>query len=417
MKLSFKAAAVKVLTEAEGPLSAQEIANIALEKGLIATEGATPDASMAAQLYVDLKKNPKTRFQKVGKGRFSLKTQQESAVSSELIVEKQNELVRSNLRKRLHEMDPYQFELLIGDLLRKLGYENVVVTKQSGDKGIDVIADLTLKGITNVKTVVQVKRYKVTNKIDGATVTQLRGSAEVDQRGLIITLSDFTKQAREESEAANKMPVSLVNGEKLIDLLMESEVGVKKQNLPLYSIDGEFFNPIEGGGGRPRNTGLKRGLWPLPGGIDKHVESLVLVLQAIEDGASTREKLTRWFLTAFDTVNSESTAAGYVTVPKTLGVVIVVDGKIQLTAAGRTFLESRDAGQLYEVVAKNVFGIVEMMEFIVSAQEIVTPDQMLEFFNDELDADWKSLHQVNFRLNWLVCLGRLAKVNGGYTLK
>ncbi len=64
-------------------------------------------------------------------------------------------------------MDPYQFEHLIGELLSELGYENVDVTKQSGDGGIDVVADLTLKGITNVKTVVQVKRYKASNKING----------------------------------------------------------------------------------------------------------------------------------------------------------------------------------------------------------------------------------------------------------
>ena len=34
-------------------------------------------------------------------------------------------------------MDAYQFEFLIGDLLQELGYENVEVTKHSGDKGIN----------------------------------------------------------------------------------------------------------------------------------------------------------------------------------------------------------------------------------------------------------------------------------------
>lgn len=59
-------------------------------------------------------------------------------------------------------------------------------------------------GITNVKTVIQAKRYSIANKVSGATITQLRGSAEVDQRGLVITTFDFTKDAIEESKASNK---------------------------------------------------------------------------------------------------------------------------------------------------------------------------------------------------------------------
>jgi hypothetical protein len=55
-----------------------------------------------------------------------------------------------------------------------LGYENVVITGRSGDKGIDVIAKLTLGGITSVKTVVQVKRYKIGNNINGSSIAQLR---------------------------------------------------------------------------------------------------------------------------------------------------------------------------------------------------------------------------------------------------
>ena len=141
-----------------------------------------------------------------------LLAQTESATSAQLIIEKQNELVRKALKKQIHDMDAYQFEFLVGDLLQKLGYENVEVTKQSGDKGIDLMADLTLEGITNVKTVVQAKRNKEGNNVPGKIVTQLRGSAEVDQRGLVITTANFTKDAIAEAKAPNKMPVALVNG-------------------------------------------------------------------------------------------------------------------------------------------------------------------------------------------------------------
>jgi len=207
--LSFKEAAKVVLKEAAEPLTPKEITIRAIEKGLLQTEGSTPEATMGAQLYVDVKRNPKTIFRNVGNGKFVLRSEQDTSDSAELMIAKQNELVRIAIRKRLLEMDPFQFEFLVGDLLKSLGYVNVQVTKRSGDKGIDVLADLTLEGITNVKTVVQVKRFKDGNNISGAIVAQLRGSAEVDQRGLVITTSDFSKDALIEAKAQNKMPVAL----------------------------------------------------------------------------------------------------------------------------------------------------------------------------------------------------------------
>ncbi len=54
-KLSFKEAAVKTLQDADQPLSAKEITEIALENELIDTSGMTPEATMAAQLYTEYK--------------------------------------------------------------------------------------------------------------------------------------------------------------------------------------------------------------------------------------------------------------------------------------------------------------------------------------------------------------------------
>jgi restriction system protein len=43
-----------------------------------------------------------------------------------------------------------------------MDYEDVVVTKQSGDKGVDVVASFQF-GITQIKEVVQVKRHMETS--------------------------------------------------------------------------------------------------------------------------------------------------------------------------------------------------------------------------------------------------------------
>lgn len=240
-KLSFKSAAKKILGRAKEPMSAAEITRIAIDERILESLGLTPEATMAAQIYTDIVKNKNSTFIKTGRGLFTLRSKTESVSTPTVIIDNQNELTRAKLKAILHSIDPFLFEYLVGDLLQKIGYENVTVTKRSGDKGIDVTANLTVGGITNVKTVIQAKRFTDSNKVTGATVAQLRGSAEVDQRGLVITTSDFTKDAITESQAQNKMPVSLVNGDKLIDLLIKYGVGIKKEELFILSIDETYF--------------------------------------------------------------------------------------------------------------------------------------------------------------------------------
>jgi len=414
--LSFKEAALRLLKESGEPMSPQDIINRALEKGLIQTQGATPGATMGAQLYVDIQRNPKSPFLKVGKGKFALRDQKESAVSAEIIIEKQNEVVRNALKKRLLEMDAFQFEFLVGDLLKKLGYSGVKVTKSSGDKGIDVLADLTMEGITNVKTVVQVKRYKEGNNIPGDVVAQLRGSAEVDQRGLIITTSDFTKGAVEEANALNKMPIALINGEKLLTLLIKNEVGVKKEMFPLYSVDTEYFENSEDEDSHSISSGKNRGLWPLPGGIDAYVRTLFKVLNAIELGFNTRPKLTKWFMDSFDVVKSAKTAGGYVGVPRAMGLTTMKNGKIILTDDGIKVQKTNDLDLLYTVFAANVFAIEEIMEFLKSSPEPQDEENVLNFLRENLDVEWKTYAQVNFRLLWLVNMKKILRTEAGYTI-
>ncbi len=55
-KISFKAAARKLLAQAGEPMTPKELTALAMEEGLIKTEGQTPEATMAAQLFLDVKK-------------------------------------------------------------------------------------------------------------------------------------------------------------------------------------------------------------------------------------------------------------------------------------------------------------------------------------------------------------------------
>jgi hypothetical protein len=55
---SFLEAALVILREAQRPMTAREIVDIALERGLVRTAGRTPDATLGAQLYARVRTNP-----------------------------------------------------------------------------------------------------------------------------------------------------------------------------------------------------------------------------------------------------------------------------------------------------------------------------------------------------------------------
>lgn len=408
-KLSFKEAAVKILKEAEEPLSAKDITKIAFEEGLIESAGATPEATMAAQLYTDTGK-----FKKVGRGLFALVRQTESAKSPLIAIQNQNNLVKQKLIEKIQEMDPFLFEFLVAELLRKIGYENVDVTKRSGDKGIDITGNLTVGGLTSVKTVIQVKRYKTGNNISGKYITQLRGSAEVDQRGLIITTSDFTKDARDESKAINKMPVALVNGAKLIELLFQYRVGVKEDIVSVFSINSELFENELNDSTVRGSESKSKALWPLPGGIYSYVDTLNQLLERIVKEKSTREELVNWFVASFESVNSKKTANGYLNVPKNMGLIDFVGGNCVLTSDGKKYHDNKELQFLFKTISKNIMAFEEVHQFLLSSSESKSEQEVLEYIIENFDVSWSTLAQVNFRLLWLVNLGKIERTTDGY---
>ncbi|MBU2476697.1 restriction endonuclease [Candidatus Micrarchaeota archaeon] len=411
--VSFKKAAYEILKESDEPLTAKEITDTALQEGFIKTEGQTPEATMAAQLYIDINGNKESPFIKVGRGHFSLK--QKDSLSSPLpLLEKQNEKVKQALKEELLKMDPYQFEYLIRDLLQEIGYENVTVTKRSGDGGIDLLANLAAGGLTNIKTAVQAKRFK--NNVSGKVITQLRGSAEIGQRGLVVTTSDFTKDAILEAKAQSKTPIGLVNGDKLITLLFKHGVGVKKEEKTIFSLDKEYFHGETSTLKKSLGSEKNKSIWPLPGGTHNYVDTLNKFLEAVNGGINKKTKLVEWYKNNFENVQSDKTAEGYIFVPKSMGLVDIRDGQYSLTEDGKKYLHSKDLNRLYEIISKNIFAFDEINEFLKTSKEPKNEQELLDYLNENLDAEWTSFAQTNFRLLWLINLKKIKKIEGGYII-
>jgi restriction system protein len=147
-----------------------------------------------------------------------------------------NNEARKILADTLAEMDPYKFEHLIKSLLEEMGYSNVTVTSPSNDKGVDVIGDIEL-GISSVKEVVQVKRH--VGSINRPVLDQLRGSLPMFDaiRGTIITTGKFAKGTISAALDRRGAPITLIDGNKLLSLLMQYEIGISKRLFELYEYD------------------------------------------------------------------------------------------------------------------------------------------------------------------------------------
>jgi restriction system protein len=142
-------------------------------------------------------------------------------------IERQNEQARDQLLELLLSMPPTKFEELIGVLLVKLGFEDVTVTSPSCDGGIDVRGTMVTGDVIRTRMAVQVKRWKLKLNVQAPTIQQVRGSLGAHEQGMIITTSDFSKGAREEAERSGATPVGLMNGQQLVKLLVENEIGAR----------------------------------------------------------------------------------------------------------------------------------------------------------------------------------------------
>lgn len=234
---SFTDAAERILeASVSRHLHYRDITRMALEQHMLETAGKTPEASMYAQILTEVKRcrirNVKPRFMLLGKGMISLTKWQASGIAYQ--VDEANKHAREKLLKHIKAMKPYDFEGLIKELLLALGFENVDVTTPTNDGGIDVRGTLVAANVIRTRLAVQVKRWK--HNIQAPVIQQVRGSLGTHEQGLIITTSDFSKGAKEEAIRSTATPVALMNGEQLVDLLIQNEIGITLTPLQLIQL-------------------------------------------------------------------------------------------------------------------------------------------------------------------------------------
>lgn len=105
----------------------------------------------------------------------------------------------SNDPNLMHEMDPIDFENFIAGLLDKSGFENIIVTPRSGDKGRDILATQTIYDVPIIFAF-ECKKYAPHRKIQPDIMRALLGTISHAQtkanKGVLVTTSSFTRGAK-----------------------------------------------------------------------------------------------------------------------------------------------------------------------------------------------------------------------------
>ena len=134
------------------------------------------------------------------------------------------------------------FERLSQRLLREAGFIQVVVTGRSGDDGIDGHGTLQINPLVSFKVLFQCKRYA--KSVSSPHVRDFRGAmAGRADKGIIITTGSFTADAKREASRDGVPPIELIDGEKLLDMLENLELGLRI--VTTYEVNHAFFSEFQ----------------------------------------------------------------------------------------------------------------------------------------------------------------------------
>jgi len=124
----------------------------------------------------------------------------------------------------VYAIDPFKWEEIIAGAYVEAGFDEVVLTPRSGDKGRDIVA--TKKGVGSIRIFDQVKAYKPGHLVTAEEVRALAGTlfaAQNVSKGVVTTTSDFAPRIETHDFVKALIPyrLELKNRDTLLQWLTE----------------------------------------------------------------------------------------------------------------------------------------------------------------------------------------------------
>jgi restriction system protein len=256
-KLTIVEAAVEALVLLATPSSTKQIYSKILERQLYKFGAQDPVAVLRVQLERHCDRTSwssearNKRFSKNDDGLFYLLSHEpinqvnnciseSNQANISLVLELAKKLKKSTIDRiidHLYTLEPEEFESFCRRFLERYGFDNMLVTQRGRDGGIDVTGYLEV-GISQLHVAAQCKRYKKGNKVSRPDIAQFRGDIQGDyQQGIFITTSSFTQEAQDVAFKRGCVPIVLIDGETLAEIMIDRGIGVSTSNIPIYEFE------------------------------------------------------------------------------------------------------------------------------------------------------------------------------------
>jgi restriction system protein len=158
-------------------------------------------------------------------------------------------LVEDELGDRLGAMTPSRFEWLVEQLVVRLGYGSsdaevhAALKSGAGDSGVDGVIKEDRLGLGQIYLQAKRWQHRVGRPEIQSFVGAMHGRA---QKGVFITTSDFSREAREYAGTLQGLRLRLVDGRELASLMIDCGLGVSEERVyRTYRIDSDFFEEGE----------------------------------------------------------------------------------------------------------------------------------------------------------------------------
>jgi len=150
------------------------------------------------------------------------------------------------LLSKVHALTWMDFERLVVQLLVRMGYGGSVkdagrALTKSGDEGIDGTIKEDKLGLDIIY--IQAKKWQTGNTVGRPEIHKFVGAlaGQGAKKGIFITTSSFTKDARE-YVPRNETKIVLIDGNELTQMMIDHDLGVTPQRTYIVKrIDNDFF--------------------------------------------------------------------------------------------------------------------------------------------------------------------------------
>ena len=259
---TIREAVVEALKRSGKPLTAKDIYSIIIEQDLYRFNALNPESIVKVEIRrhcegLDFPSAKPIKFFKIlldgkywikdvpipGETISSIKAETSSKKNIEnlkLVVKelreihlKHTETFKTQLLNQLKDIPPKIFEVFSKRLLEVYGFHEMEVTAYSRDGGIDGYGKLKV-GITHLNVAFQCKRWRSTS-VGRTEIDKFRGAIQgMYEQGIIFTTSNFSKEALNATRRSGAVPIILIDGITMVDIMIEKKFGVSTENMIVY---------------------------------------------------------------------------------------------------------------------------------------------------------------------------------------